>query len=506
MGILSAEEAIENHELVQEIIRNYVKDNQSFFVLAGAGAGKTRSLVDTLADIKKMHKKSYLPKGQKVAVITYTDNAAIEIQQRVGQDPFFRISTIHSFAWEVISKYKSNLMTWVKENKSEYPNVKKVEYTLQKSTEFVYRLKHNEVINIFSEMLNKYDLLKEALTTEYPLILVDEYQDTDKKVIDILLELQSFCKSFTLGFFGDPMQRIYNSGYSFLEDMLIGNNFKEIRKEWNWRSTYEIVDFINRVRSINTNPTQSLSIESNSFTQKSVQPEKAGIIPIISIVAEDTNPRSIENRDMKTLVLEHRMAAERMGFLNLFILFNKNIGKKDSFKEGTVTELKDLKAPSLDLYHASKNTYSKLQIMKYMRNHNFYFQESKNNEEEIQDKLLKLSDSYQEILRHFEKASEVNIKEFSYKIQESELFHIPHEINFTDEFWKEVGQIKLQELLAYFLYLDDMEFDTQHGSKGLEYDKVQVILSQKETIGKNHNFNQLFRIGKLSDTIKKIMI
>ena len=48
-----------------------------------------------------------------------------------------------------------------------------------------------------------------------------------------------------------------------------------------------------------------------------------------------------------------------------------------------------------------------------------------------------------------------------------------------------------------------MEFDTQHGSKGLEYNKVQVILSQKEAIGKNHNFNQLFRIDILSDTIKK---
>ena len=500
---MSVEHAIENHELVQETIRNYVKDNQSFFVLAGAGAGKTRSLVDTLTDIKKMYKKSYLPKGQRVAVITYTVNAAEEIQQRVGQDSLFRISTIHSFAWEVISKYKSNLLTWVRENKKEYPNVKKVEYTLQKSTDFVYRLKHNEVISIFSEMLNIYDLLRETLTTEYPLILVDEYQDTDKKVIDTLLELKDFNESFTLGFFGDPMQRIYSSGYSFLEDMLIEYNFKEVRKEWNWRSTYEIVDFINKVRSINTDPTQPLSIESERFIQKSVQPRGAGIIPKISIVAEETDPQLVENRDMKTLVLEHRMAAERMGFLNLFNLFNKNNSKKDSFKEGTVTELKVLKAPSLDLYHASKNIHSKLHIMKYMRSYNYYFQENKKNGEEIQDKLIKLSESYQEILSLFEKASEVSLKTFSQKIQESELFYIPHEIDFTDDFWEEVGQIKLQELLAYFLYHEDMEFDTQHGSKGLEYNKVQVILSQKEAIGKNYNFNQLFRIDILSDTIKK---
>ena len=500
---MSVKHAIENHEFVQSTIREYIRNNQSFFILAGAGAGKTKSLVDTLTDIKKTYKKSYLPNGQRVAVITYTENAAEEIKQRVGKDSLFRISTIHSFAWEIISKYKRDLLSWVKKNKKEYSNVKKVEYTLQKSTEFVYRLKHNEVISIFSEMLKGYDLLKETLTTEYPLILVDEYQDTDKKVIDILLELKDFNENFTLGFFGDSMQRIYSSGYSFLEEKLIKNNFKETKKEWNWRSTHEIVEFINKVRSINTNPTQPLGIETDSFIQKSVQSKGFGIIPQIAIVAEGTDSQLFESRKMKTLVLEHRMAAERMGFLNLFTLFNKNNNKKDSFKEGTVVELKCLKAPALEIYDASKNVHSKLHLMKYMRKYNYYFQENTKNGEEIQDKLLKLSESYQDILSFFEKASEVNLEEFSQKILESELFYISHEIDFADDFWKEVGQIKLQEILAYFFYQEDMEFDTQHGSKGLEYEKVQVILSQLEAIGKNHNFNQLLRIQPLSETIKK---
>lgn len=503
MRKLSVENAIENHELVRRTIREYIRTNQSFFILAGAGAGKTKSLVDTLKDIKKTYKKSYLPKAQKVAVITYTENAAEEIKQRVGEDSLFRISTIHSFSWEIISKYKRDLLMWVKKNKKDYPNVKKVEYTLKKSTDFVYRLKHNEVISIFSEMLKRYDLLKETLTTEYPLILVDEYQDTDKKVIDILLELKEFNKNFTLGFFGDSMQRIYSNGYNSLEEKLIENNFKETKKEWNWRSTYEIVDFINKVRSINTNPTQPLGIEKGSFIQKSVQSKGSGKIPQIAIVAEGTDPQIFESRKMKTLVLEHRMAAERMGFFNLFNLFNKNYSKKESFKEGTVIELKCLKAPALELYDASKNIHSKLHVMKYMREYNYYFKENKKNGEEILSKLLELSESYQKILSFFEKSSEVSLKEFSQKVQESELFYITHEIDFSDDFWSEVGQIKLQEILAYFLYQEDMEFDTQHGSKGLEYKKVQVILSQSEAIGKNHNFNQLLRIQPLSEIIKR---
>ncbi|MFP3345625.1 hypothetical protein R0J87_24385, partial [Halomonas sp. SIMBA_159] len=74
-----------------------------------------------------------------------------------------------------------------------------------------------------------------------------------------------------------------------------------------------------------------------------------------------------------------------------------------------------------------------------MREYNYHFQENTKNGEEIQDKLMKLSESYREILSYFEKSSEVSLKEFSQKIQESELFYITHEIDFADDFWKEIG-------------------------------------------------------------------
>ena len=498
---MSRELAIENHENVQIMINGYIKDKQSFFVIAGAGAGKTKSLVDTLKHIKKSYKAKYLPEGRRVAVITYTENAAEEIQKRVGEESIFRISTIHSFAWEVISKYKKHLLNWVKKNTTNYPNVKSVEYTLQKSTEDIYRLKHNEVINAFQDMLEKYDLLKNIVTKEYPLILVDEYQDTEKRVIDILLDLNS-SDDFTLGFFGDPMQRIYYSGYSFLEDKLAECGFKKIEKVWNWRSSYEIVHFINRIRNINTNPNEKLSINTGNFSQKPVSSKKSEKRPVICIVDEEERPQKIERKDMKTLVLEHRMAAERLGFSRLYDLFHADSDKKVAFKEGNIPSFKSLIKPTLDLYMAKENVQSRLHIMKYMRNYNLYFQDTVGNEEKIKNKIKQLSNSYTNILNLMSQ-TETTLRDYIENIKSSELFYLSNEINFEDSFWEKVGKVPLQEFIAYLLYMEDMDFITQHGSKGLEYDKVQVILSQKEARGRLHNFNQLFRIEKLSKSIFK---
>jgi len=498
---MSRECAIKNHDNVQNMINSCIEKNQSFFVIAGAGAGKTRSLVDTLNHVKRSYNAQYLPKGQKVAVITYTEKAAEEIQERVGQESVFRISTIHSFAWEIISKYKRHLLKWVKKHKPDYPNVQKVEYTMKKSTETIYRLKHNEVITVFQQMLENYALVKKIVIEEYPLVLIDEYQDTDKKVIEILLELNCF-EDFCLGFFGDPMQRIYTSGYNNLEERFIESGLTKITKEWNWRSSHEIVNFVNKVRNINTNPNEEVSINTEAFIQKSVKSKGLEKKPVICIVDEEDDSKAIERRDMKTLILEHRMAAERLGFLKLYDLFNADQNRKLSFKEGNVPEFKSLEKPTLDLYRAKGNIQSRLHLMKYMRNYNSYFQDTRSSEKIIENKLKQLSNSYNDILGLMSQPK-ATLKNYYQKVNASELFHLSKEINFADPFWEDVGKVLLNEFISYLLYFEDMEFITQHGSKGLEYDGVQVILSQKEAKGNLQNFNQLFRITNPSDSVIK---
>ncbi|MGU3842375.1 AAA family ATPase, partial [Vibrio diabolicus] len=58
--------------------------NTSFSMVAGAGAGKTSSLIEALKLIKSRFGVTLKKNGQKVACITYTKRAVQVISSRLG--------------------------------------------------------------------------------------------------------------------------------------------------------------------------------------------------------------------------------------------------------------------------------------------------------------------------------------------------------------------------------------------------------------------------------------
>ena len=87
---------------------------KSFFLFAGAGSGKTRSLVEVLKRFKKEYSHHLKISGQKVAIITYTNAASDEIKRRLDFDSNFVVSTIHSFSWELIRPFQRDIKEWVR--------------------------------------------------------------------------------------------------------------------------------------------------------------------------------------------------------------------------------------------------------------------------------------------------------------------------------------------------------------------------------------------------------
>ncbi len=86
---------------------------KSFLMTAGAGSGKTTSLIKGLTEILTKHGDKLKLRRQKVACITYTDIAAGEIWADVGNNPLVHVSTIHSFLWSLIRPFQSDISTWV---------------------------------------------------------------------------------------------------------------------------------------------------------------------------------------------------------------------------------------------------------------------------------------------------------------------------------------------------------------------------------------------------------
>ena len=83
----------------------------NFFVFAGAGSGKTRSLMNTLNFLDKEQGEKLLMKGKQIAVITYTNAACDEISRRLQyKSIFFSIYNTQLFVGvnkELSSGYKN---------------------------------------------------------------------------------------------------------------------------------------------------------------------------------------------------------------------------------------------------------------------------------------------------------------------------------------------------------------------------------------------------------------
>jgi len=82
---------------------------RSFRLEAGAGAGKTYSLVQALKRLIAQRGTKLLHEGQKVACITYTEVARDEIAQEIEQHPAIRVDTIHAFSWAFLSQFQKSL-------------------------------------------------------------------------------------------------------------------------------------------------------------------------------------------------------------------------------------------------------------------------------------------------------------------------------------------------------------------------------------------------------------
>ena len=95
-----------------------LKNPKSFFLFAGAGSGKTRSLISALDYINKTFGRELKLNNRRVAVITYTKAARDEIKRRCRYNSLFQISTIHSFAWDLICSHTEDICTWLKSDVS----------------------------------------------------------------------------------------------------------------------------------------------------------------------------------------------------------------------------------------------------------------------------------------------------------------------------------------------------------------------------------------------------
>lgn len=214
---------------------------KNFFLFAGAGSGKTCSLVKCLKHIENTMSQKLLISNQKIGVITYTNAACDEIKKRVNYNTLFHISTIHSFCWMLIKGFNSDIRIWLKgklnadinellekekkgkkgsdaSNKRIYDiDSKRVRLVaLDSIAKFRYdplgdnrekdSLQHTDVLQLCSYFMEHKLLMQQMLINSFPVLLIDESQDTNKSILDAVMAVASNnSDKFILGLFGDMM-------------------------------------------------------------------------------------------------------------------------------------------------------------------------------------------------------------------------------------------------------------------------------------------------------------
>lgn len=149
------EEYLEQESLIQKTIFDAIDTNTSMVFNAGAGAGKTFALIESLKYIITRFGFKLAQSNQRVICITYTNTAVQEIRERLGDTALVVVSTIHERLWELIKDQKKELVLIHEENlKSEIEKITYKLYHDESADEYaVFRSLSNDLQNCLIEYL-----------------------------------------------------------------------------------------------------------------------------------------------------------------------------------------------------------------------------------------------------------------------------------------------------------------------------------------------------------------
>lgn len=384
-------------------------EKRNFAMIAGAGAGKTSSLIEALELIRSKYDVELRKNGQRVACITYTKRAVQVISNRLGNDDLFVVSTLHSFLWGEIKTFTKDIKAALceslipqliekareKDNGRQSKTARNAREKVAKLTDemervhevqsFCYddasyskysegKLSHDDVIEIAGFLLNNKSIFRKAFGFRYPFIFVDEAQDTFPIIVEAFNSVAENEGFPVVGYFGDPWQQIYEKRAGDFQPPAGGET---IDKTENFRCSESVIGFLNAFRK---------------DVQQYPAGKNIGLIGSVKItLVEAENPEAPRNRyseeqvdralqrmdqaieawgwggrnDVIRLFLARQMIARRLGFATLNSLFTgryASTSAQDGYQSGEHFLLKPIVNAVWPLMEAHRNGNQRLVI------------------------------------------------------------------------------------------------------------------------------------------------
>lgn len=481
-------------------------DRRNFKLEAGAGAGKTYSLVQALRRILE-NKSVYLPRSdQRVACLTYTKVARDEIKARTDEDPAIFADTLHGFLWEMISPYQKALAaalrasgSWQK-HLADNPDIRglAIEYDLgiRGLHEDRITLHHNDIPEFAIQLFGN-EKFRSLITDRFPVIFIDEYQDTPSGLAEAVLSGHGEDHTNpVVGFFGDHWQQIYDRTCGSIEHF----SLTSIPKNANFRSDRSVVDFLNKLRPELPQAPRADAGEgtvtvyhSNTWPGDRLNRNWKGQISQEATQAclewlQHASPSStwIQNsKDLKVLMLTHATIANEVGYPSLPGVFGSN----DAFanKEDSVIEyLVNTVEPAMQAF--SEHKYGELFRLlgtkkptltapkdKYRWSKYFDLLTSTSSSGTIGDVLDLLNSQILFSIPTRVARRERELKEALSALGPEEELEEPQKL----VEYRALRSVPYAEIGALRSYLEDSTvFSTKHSVKGAEFDDVIVLVGR----------------------------
>lgn len=500
--------AEEASERALAAVRQAIEEGKNFKLEAGAGAGKTYSLVKALQFLIQREGKRLPALNQRIACITFTNVAKEEIEARIDRSPVIHCDTIHAFCWSVISGFQSQLREhlpelegWTSDPWAERlteaggTGTRTIEYTLgyRGITDEAISIHHNDVLPLTIKLLG-YEKFRNIFRYRYPIILIDEYQDTDADWIGTIRE-HYFGKDAPplFGFFGDHWQKIYGNGCGELVDSAI----TEIGKEANFRSVSAIVDCLNRMRpelkQFVVDPEAHGEVRvfhTNGWSgQRQKGPHYGGDLPdddantALALVKDRLTEAgwdlSVEHT--KILMLTHRALGKQQGYGSLPAVFkdNNSFTKKE---QPHIAFFVDRLEPACRAF-ADRRYGEMFAALGANKGYLLKAADKKQWSESMQRLIdLRKTGSVADVVSHLRKAQIPRLADAAEKLELRLKAFDPasgEEMSRSLRELQKLHEVPYQEIISVTNYLGGHSpFETKHGVKGAQFENVLVVVGR----------------------------
>ena len=621
-------EYMQEENAILEKLYDNIDNNISTIMNSGAGSGKTYALIQCLKHVVSKYGNTLKNNNQHIICITYTNVAANEIKDRLGNTDIVQVSTIHERLWDIISLYKKELVEIhienIKNNISQIDNdlVEKDAFSKYKSldieerkafvelmlnddkkaifyssyklkaTEFknemreiqvnpilldnvanfkklvskiykrekykkclddieenrvdslevkydaryntdrleYFKISHDTLLDYAEKMIEKYGRLKDIIIDTYPYIFVDEYQDTNQKVVEILKSIEERAKEsgrghdFYIGYFGDNVQNIYSDGVGS-KIFELNKFFDKVNKRFNRRSCAEVVWVANAIRR---DDIQQVSIfeDCNGGSVKFYHGSEDSIDKFISKYRSEFVKKSTDK--LHCFMLTNESVAVYTGIENIYNAFKNTDYYKQHYNQlssellsnepeklGDIPSLiyrlvnffvllNNDKTPIYDIL--DKEICKNLNIEELNNIFDCLKAITASDLGTLIDRLcsiysdmeLEKNNAYKILIENLFNTDNISFKKISQYFFEK-LFNNENEDDYQNSLvgTQQIFNISMDEYIKWYNYINrdesnDVVYHTYHGTKGLEFDNVVIIMGNSFGILKNF-FNVFFK-------------